>query len=292
MYLYFYQIEELLSIIDGNQLIVGTDFGIEFVTNDDIFVLRKFGIDFRRLLDNSAKSVFNAFNFGMLADSLKVAEELNFSFDQLKDFIKNGKYIPVPNRDKFINESLSNQPFKEMLNYPEYDLIRMEIIDGSRDKKSPQQIASNIGHKTGIWNLEDIIYYYQQIAWDEAWVKEVKKRNDGRECYVYRWASKTGCCEFCIRLYLTDGVGSQPIIFKLSELEKNGSNELRSLSEWKPTLFPTHKYCSFHLFEYTNGYLWNKETQSFSIPDPEYKRQIALKRKLIRVIINGKEHYL
>ncbi len=180
----------------------------------------------------------------------------------------------------------------ELMNYPDGEIIRKEIIDGTQEKKTPQQISSSIGHRTGMWGLDDLISYYQAIAFETAKAAEIKDKSSCKDPIVYKWVHKQGCCELCIRLYLMDGAGSQPILYKLSELERNGSNEGRKHSEWKPTIYPTHKGCNCSLSEYKEGYLWSPANQSFSLIDPEYKRQTALTRALIRVRINGKEHFL
>jgi hypothetical protein len=292
MYLYFDQIEELLTIIDRNQSVVGDEFSADFVTEDDRNILLKHGVDFKRLWVRQGKTVFNPFGFAMLAESLRAAEKSNFTYQQLTEFIRKGKYIPPTAKERYISEFITTLPFKELDGYKEGELIKLEIIEGIKEKLTHRQIASNIGHKTGVWNLDGLVSYYQQVCWERATAAEIKKRNLGKDPDVYRWVHKSGCCEHCVRLYLTNGKGSEPIRYKLCELEANGSNEGRKPSEWLPTIFPTHKNCSCSLFEYSEGYLWNPATQRFDVIDPEYKRQTALKRPLIRVWIGGKEHYL
>jgi hypothetical protein len=104
--------------------------------------------------------------------------------------------------------------------------------------------------------------------------------------YVYK-QPKQGACKHCIRLYLTNGVGSEPIIFKLSVLSSNGSNIGRKVDEWKATIdaSSTLQMC---FKEKEQGYKWNPEKQSFSTPDEKYKEQTAAKRKLIPVQIGEK----
>ena len=292
MILYFQQIEELLEIIDKNQLVAGTDLGPDFVTEEDKVILLKYGVNFSKLYVKESNTVFKPFNFGMLTVSLKAFEENTFTYEQLKAFIIKGNYIPISERERTINENLSNQPYKELLVYSCHDIMKHEIIEGFRKHLTPTKIASNIGHKTGHWGLDELIKYYQDLAWNEAKISEIKKTSAGGNPIVYKLVSKCGCCEHCSRLYLTNGAGSQPKLFKMSELEKNGSNESRLPVEWKATLSLTHKNCSCMLYEYSDAYLWNEDQQSFSTPDPNYERRKELKRKLIRVLINGKEHFI
>ena len=52
-----------------------------------------------------------------------------------------------------------------------------------------------------------------------------------------------GGCRHCIRLYLTGGIGSQPKIFKISDLIANGDNIGVKVNDWKPVISSTHPHC-------------------------------------------------
>jgi hypothetical protein len=292
MILYFFQIEELLEVIDKNQSVIGTDYKADFLKEEDHKILKKYGINVLQLYSKEKNSIFNYLNFWFLAEALRLSEGSLQTYDNLKTLIKKGAYLPTSSKEKAVIESISNQRFKELINYSEFELIKSIIIEGTKSKMLPQQISSDIGHKTGHWELINLVAYYQDIAWEEATVSEMKKKNLTIDPLVYKWVTKIGCCERCISLYLTDGLNSKPLLFKLSELEQNGSNESRIISQWKPTIYPTHIGCSCRIEELPVGYIWSQNEQAFSIPDPNYKIQTALKRKLIKVLINGKEHWL
>lgn len=165
MHLYFEQVAELINIIDRNQLAVG--IGENLVTPEDKMLLLEFGINYKQLHVGS-NSPFNSFNFAMLAESLKAAKENNFSYNELGEYIRRGKYIPQTKREKLTIEHISNQPFEELKVYRQFEMIRQEIITGVKESKTPQAIASNIGHKSGIWNLDDIISKYIDAAFQAA----------------------------------------------------------------------------------------------------------------------------
>jgi len=63
-------------------------------------------------------------------------------------------------------------------------------------------------------------------------------------------------CIYCDHFY-TAADGS-PRVFTLSELQKNGSNEGKKKSQWKPTLDSTHPRCRCQLLNLPVGFLFQK----------------------------------
>ena len=89
----------------------------------------------------------------------------------------------------------------------------------------------------------------------------------------------TGNCKHCIKFYTTQGIGSQPRIFKLNELIDNGSNIGRKQVDWTPTLPGTHPFCRCELHYIPEGYVWDEETKQFQ-PPKEHKRRVERKSKV------------
>lgn len=205
MYLYFQQIEDLLKIIDCNQCIVSGGFGSDFVTQEDKNMLLKYGVDFNKLLIKNGKTVFNQFNFAMLAESIKELEKTNCTYVALEAFVKRGKYIPQSTRDKFMIECIRNQTFSEIQNHPHFHVIKDQFIEGVEERRILTKIISDIGHKTKDWGLYNILMHYHKIAWEKATAMEIRKRNEGKDVLVYKNVH-SGCCEECIKLFLTNGV--------------------------------------------------------------------------------------
>jgi hypothetical protein len=285
-FLHVEEVEELLKIIGRNHVVVGGSS----LAVDDRKTLLKYGIDFSQVSSLIAENISTPFNLGMLAKSLRVAETNNYSYKQLIEYVKKGRYIPPSSRETLLLERVKELKLGFMGS--EEGIIRQEIIEDLNDGKTTKQIASDLGHKTGYWGFEDILNRLKATVFEEARVLDIKERNPTVDPHVFKWVSKNGCCSHCTRLYLTKGVTSEPKIFRLSELERNGSNEGKSEWDWKPTIYPTHDWCSCSIYQLPNGYLWNPDKQSFSTPDPEYKKKVAASRSLIRVWINGVEKWL
>ena len=96
----------------------------------------------------------------------------------------------------------------------------------------------------------------------------------------------TGNCRHCIRLYLTNGVGSQPKLFRLQELEANGTNIGLKVNDWKPTVNSTHPHCRCDLNYLPKGYVWDEEKKSFDIPK-NYVPKVARTSK-VKITVGDK----
>jgi hypothetical protein len=303
------QTQELLKIIDRNQLaIIGTELGTEFLTDYDKQLLKNYGINPSTLYFPENSSITTSFHFGMLAEALGTFEATKITYPEIKQYIKEGKYIPVSERQKAVLQSIKMQAFSSLKTMNgnifsdinniladktkagQQEFLTKELKEGLEKRQTVSQIANAIAEKTGDWgrNFDRIIEYASQTAFEEGKAAEIQRQSPGTDPLVYKIVFE-GACKWCIHLYLTGGIGSQPKIFKLSELINNGNNIGRKQSEWKPVIGAVHPYCRCKLHKLPEGYIWNKETQSFSTPDPEYKQQTLAKRPLIKVIIGGRE---
>lgn len=289
------QIQELLNIIDKNQLVViGTQFGPDFLSTIDKELLTKYGVEWDRLYDPSLDFMLTNFHFGMLAESLIAADVNKFTFDELKEYIKRGDYIPLTGKEIATLNAFKNQTcndiktlgrriFQDVNNYlnngslqDQKNFIVQEMMEGYLDKKTVSEIAHSIAEKTGDWSrdFDRIVAYNTHKAIEEGKATMIERNAGDPDVLVYKDVMP-GACKHCVELYLTNGIGSKPRLFKLSELRANGTNVGRKVSEWKATLGPIHPYCRCALRHYNK-----KDTGS------------APKRKPIRVWIGGVEQYV
>jgi hypothetical protein len=306
------QIYELLTIIQKNQAsFVATSFGQDFLNDYDKTILDKYAIDWTKSYDISKDIVFSSFSFGMLAQAILNQEKIKgIDYKDLKEYISSGKYIPLTQIEKSTINSIKNQSLKDIktLNSKifndvnqslidssleaQQNFLRKEIIDSSVIKKlTVSQIANEIGHKTGDWsrNFDRIVQYISQTAYEQGKASLIKKYStDDSIIKVYKKVYQ-GACKHCIRLYLTNGLGSKPIIFILSELEANGNNIGRKTEDYKPTLGPLHPHCRCSLQHIRDGEEWNQEKQIFELPE-KYVSKVVRKKVLVKV--GSKEFYV
>ena len=155
------QINELLSIIHTNQaIIIGKQLGLEYLSEYDKSLLEASGVDVLKLYNPAEDSIFTAFHFGMLAESLENVKALNkLTYQNLKDYIKDGKYIPETELDKRVIQRIKNQTYSDVKknagnifqdvngildNKSQETFLKEEIEEGLKQRKTVREIASEI----------------------------------------------------------------------------------------------------------------------------------------------------
>lgn len=299
------QINELLSIINTNQaILVGSQLGISYLSEYDKALLTNSGIDWENLYDPSLDSIYQSFHLGMLAQALKDTSAIKkLTYNQVKEYIKQGQYIPITQREQATLTAIKNQTLSDIKrkgsdifqdingilnNKSQEQYLKDEIEEGIRKKNTIRHIANEIHRKTGDWSrdFDRIVEFQANSAYQEGRAIMAEK-DGGKDVEVYKRVFASAC-KHCISLYLTGGFGSEPKIFKLSELKANGTNIGRKTAEWKPVIGSTHPFCRCLLMIKPQGYKWNSETQAFDILDKETPR-LKVERKPIRVKIAGRE---
>lgn len=303
------QTNSLLEIIHNNQSMnIGREFGLEYLTDYDKAVLEQFGVDLDQLYSPSTDTIYSSFHFGLLSDALNqlhLADKLNYN--DLHEYISRGEYIPLTEQEiASINSvklqslaslrSIGNKIFQDINQIlpdssrsTQEEFIKKELEDGVRYKKTVREIANEIAHKTGDWSrdFDRIIQYTSQTAY-EAGKAAALQRQYGEDMLVYKQVYP-GACKYCIKMYLTAGIGSQPKIFKLSTLISNGSNIGKKVVDWLPTLDPIHPYCRCNLMYLSNlnqTNTWDKEKKEFETTQTQ---STSRPRPKVRAVVGGKE---
>lgn len=300
------QTEELLKIIDKNQLIATfQELGPDFLSVKDKEILEESGINLEGYkLTND--TVFTSFHFGLLSEALGQIEAKKLSYDQLKEYIKHGDYIPLTVREQAVIQSVKAQKLNDLKKLrgkifqdvnqilvdqslrAQQEFIREQIEEGYLDKKTVRQISNDIAEKTGDWSrdFDRIVAYTTTLAEQEGKAAMIV-RNAGEDDPVVYKQVYDGACKHCVRLYLTNGIGSQPRLFSLSKLRENGTNIGKKVEDWRPTIGPIHPFCRCALMYLPKGYVWNDKTKQFEALQEDKKAKP--KRPLIRVWIAGRE---
>jgi hypothetical protein len=306
MYLDPKQVKDLLKIIDGNQaVIIGKELGPDYLSLGDKSLLKDNGIDVETMYKLEEDTVFTSFNFGLLSQALGQTFSENLTYLQLKEYISGGKYIPLTLSERVAISTIKNQTFSDLNRMKgrifqdvnqilttnslknQQEFLRTEIATGIENKKGISEIAHTIAEKTGDWSrdFEKIVAYNSQLAYEHGKAAMIKRDSIDEDPEVYKMVFQ-GACKNCIKLYLTDGPGSEPIVYKLSTLISNGSNIGRKGDELLPTVDPLHVFCRCILCQKKKDSKWDSEKQQFVVtgtPKP--------KRKPIRFWIGDKEYY-
>jgi len=165
-------------------------------------------------------------------------------------------------------------------------IITEETVKNIQNRGSISNLVSNLGHRTGDWAMDfgKISDYLMTLAFEGGRAAQMKSQY-GVDSKVYKKVFK-GSCEKCTEFYLTNGFGSEPIVFKLSELYENGENIERKVDDWKPVIGPTHFWCRCMLTHIDENYEWDEKQQDFNKPKP-YERKVQRTSK-VRITIGNR----
>lgn len=150
--------------------------------------------------------------------------------------------------------------------------IMAELKD---DIKGWRQMASEIGKRTGAWkkDLQRITATETQRAMQEGYSEGlIDREGDPKNILVVKLPSPDACPD-CVRLHLKAGQGSPPRVFRLSELEANGTNHGRKRPDWKAVVGTVHPWCACELQHVPPG--WGYERK----PPPNQRWQKVPGRK-------------
>ena len=302
-------LHNLLEIINKNQaLVIGQELGVDYLTQQDLDLLSKYGIDLDTIHLFEKDTLFTSLHFGLLSDALAdIGEVNNITYQDLYDYIERGDYIPLTEGEQRALQTIKTQSFSSIKGIgnkifqdinnilenntreEQESFIKKEAEKLITEKKTIRQVANDIARKTGDWNrdFDRIIQYTSQTAFETGKALALQRKY-GEEVYVYKSVFQ-GACKHCIRLYLTKGLGSAPKVFKISELIANGSNIGRKVEDWKPTLDPIHPYCrcTLQFISNSKNFEWDVEKKDFK----KIKEDSAVKRERpkVRAVIGGKE---
>lgn len=257
------QISEILQIINYQHILfIGTNVGIDVLSDADIFLLEQSGFDVSAL--EKAKTPFDEmFRFGMLSSALgyKKTSELNYS--QFTRFLRDTGEIKLTEVEELALLNAKKQASSDIRglgNRIEKDTEQILIeFDQNQRREFEQKISeqtqanisergsisdlvSRLGHKTGDWarDFGRISDYVMHQAFENGRAEQIL-REHGEDAEVYKNVYEKAC-KHCVRLYLTKDVGSEPILFKLKDLMANGTNIGRKPPEWKAVVGPTHPH--------------------------------------------------
>lgn len=142
------------------------------------------------------------------------------------------------------------------------DQIRSATAEALAKRKAIKELVSDLQWATKDW----------QRDWDRIAVTE--KHNAMQRGVADSLLARYGdgvlvakrptpdACKSCKKLYL--GSDGNPLIFKLTDLERNGTNFGRKVRDWLPVIGATHPWCQCQLLRIPQG--WGFDEQGDLIP--------------------------
>lgn len=296
------QTAELLRIVDVYSVtFLANTVGTDILTDGDKTILKNAGFSTAQI-SNATTQASQAFKFGMLSMALGDNAAKSMTYEKFKGYLRSGKFFPLSNLEQNALQRVKQQiagETRRLSGDMKSDLERkMVVVDRGRpvhsktvmsaakraieDRKSVSQLASEIGELTGKWHRDigRMSDYVMHDAFNEGRVAQID-RGSGKVYFdVY-----PGACKYCVKLYLTSGVGTQPKVFDTSELRANGSNVGRKQANWKATIGPVHPWCRCTANELPDGYVWDDKKASF-VPDPNFRRKVNRRSKVSVTVDN------
>ncbi len=123
--------------------------------------------------------------------------------------------------------------------------IREELDMNIERKESWRKAASEMGHRTGDWarDFKRIAATEKHNAMQQGLTAGlIEREGDPDDINVAKQPAPDACPD-CNRLHLTAGPGSPPKIFRLSELQANGTNVGKKRNAWKAVVGAVHPWC-------------------------------------------------
>ena len=298
------QVQEILDILEYHFLFtISTNFGVEPLNKQELDHLSSFGINIKEITKDLTQ-YDKMYLLGKLTGILKENQVNTLEYSDFLKYIKTGQYQPLSKLEKYQLEIAKRKSYvhlkglkekakqqfestiigEEAKLMPRYtETVKEGLITGVEKRKSLQSIVSDLGHKMNEWGHDwgRIVSTEMQDIYNKGRLQEFKEKG-GKESLVIK-KTYPKACRHCIRLHLTNGIGSKPIIFTIEQLEANGSNIGRKVQDWKATVGPEHPYCRCDIQNVPPGYVWDEEKQDFVIPK-DFERKVERKSKIyIRV---------
>lgn len=296
----FRQIQELISILDNSKLLfIVSQLGPSYLSFTDKMRLKAAGIDLSKFT-NKQGILEHAFLFGILSEAIGDSRAKKMSYVDFKKFLASGNFIPLNQVERDAVEQIKNRAFTDITNLGNRmknavsnamiqqnlsradmvaQVIRNKAVKAVQMRKGARALAADLAETTKDWEVDwlRIAYYLTHEAYNSGRAQGIL-RNYGKDAEVY-FDVYEGACESCKELYLTDpdDPDSQPKVFKLADIIKNGNNIGVKREDWKPTISPTHPYCRCTINYKDPNMDWDAETRSFTKPVKKVSKNSKLK---------------
>ena len=307
------EIQKILFNVDFmTAKMVAEVLGKDFLSEQDLAALKRRGVDLAKLIPKFPTHL-QSYVFGKVSAALRPSIISQMTYSELEKFLAtmglfapntremafynvaaNKTYTHIKGLGERIKNSIRTAITSEELAYLQAqeeakvnEILKKELLDGTYEKRTVQKIASNISHQLNDWNR------------DWARIVETESQdifNLGRAQYFMEEEASPlvyfdvypGACRHCIRLYLTNGIGSRPKVFKLSTLIANGSNYGVKSKDWLPTIHPVHPFCRCTLNHLPKSYVWDEDKGRFA-PPKDYEPKVERKGK-VKITIGDKKY--
>jgi hypothetical protein len=292
------KIEEILRIISfQHTLFIGTNVGVDILTDEDRKLLRQYGVD-PEMIKTTFTPYEQNFYFGRLAQALGDKNASKVDYNDFQKYLRRGQYVPLNQREKAMLNFSKQKTYGHIKNLGtkiEQDVNGMVVNEDQKrrdeyektikgsierailERDTINSVVSEIGNKTGDWSMDlgRIAATEMADVYQEGRSSEIE-RQGGKEAKV--WVSVyPGACRFCIKFFTTGGIGTKPKVFTLSDLRANGTNVGKKQKQWTSVIPPVHPWCRCEINYLPEGYFWDDEKQMFVPPKRDKEKKLGIK---------------
>lgn len=258
------QLGELFKMVNNYHLLyIAKNIGPEQLTFEEKKILEGLGVELNMIRDHQVP-LKKMFRLGILSSKLGHDNLKKLTSPNFERFLEENQRLPLSRLQRNVFDLIQRQATKDVRKQAErikegLENISLEesridrgelttsIIEEMGEGVLKRDTASNIARKlqarTGDWSRDflRISEYVNHSAFEEGKVAGLIE-DEGPDVLVFKDVMPGGCHN-CIRAYLTNGEGSAPRVFKLSELMANGTNIGLKQAEWKPVVGSMHPHC-------------------------------------------------
>jgi hypothetical protein len=269
------QIREISQIInDHHSAFVASVVSPEAIDPETLARLKEKG-----MVDVQVSSIEDAYLFGQVTAALESADVVKMGYQDFKDWLKKNP-IPlteVERRAVEVAAHSAGQYCKGLGNRIDAQTgqvlieadqalarqMREQIQDATAltiaRRETARQLRSDLGHRTGDWarDLDRIAITELNNAHQQA-VGDGLAKEYGPDVRVFKRPMPDACAA-CKALHL--GADGQPMIWRLSALEANGSNVGKKRADWLPVVGSIHPHCACQMVRCPEGWGFNEEGQ-------------------------------
>jgi len=275
------QLQEIRQIIeDHHDAFVVNTIGSDAVPADVLARLREKG-----LVNVKVESIKDAYLYGQLLGLMQSDRIANMSYDEFKAFVKRN---PVPLSEAEAHavrmaQEMAGQACKGLGNRVNQrtGAIMIEADQGLRARtegiirdatalntarrETVSRLKSDLGWASKDWTRDwnRIAVTEKQNAMQHGVADHYRKEFGGDVLVAKR--AMPDACKHCKRLH--NGPDGQPRIFRLSELEENGTNIGRKAADWLPVVGTVHPHCQCQLIRVPEG--WGFDEDGDLVPGGE-----------------------
>ena len=277
-------IRRALKQIEKNVLIyTAVSLGEDSLSIEDKKLLSSMGVNLKPLLEKHPY-YYRMFLLGRLTQLLGDYNSKKIKYKDFDSYLKKNQYPQLTTFEKTQYELSRQQTYSHLKNLSNrikidvenmiiekiprkkyLSIVKKEISEGILDRSIIGDIVLAIGNKTGDWSrdLGRIVDTEMNNIFQLGRAIEIQRLSGEEDPLVYKDVFP-GACRHCIKLYLTRGIGSQPRVFRLSELVANGTNIGRKVADWLATLTGVHPFCRCTLRFLSKYHKWNPEKKRFT----------------------------